>query len=135
MAETGADLERRHQLTLSAYDALQMLAWAGADGMTIGELSERVLLSPSGISRVVDRLEREGFVERRPGSRDTRQRIARVTAAGLEKLVAATPDHLDAIQAGFLDHLTVEETRVLAKALAKTARRGGPAAVGPEVSP
>jgi len=116
LTELNTDLERSHGITLSAYDVLVMLSLSGEDGVSIGELSEHLLLSQSGMSRNVERLERDGLVERVAAARDNRRRIARITDAGLAKLAAATPDHLRAVRTLFLDKLTPEQTRVIGEA-------------------
>jgi DNA-binding MarR family transcriptional regulator len=115
VSELNGDMERRHGLTLSAFDVLVMLSHTRAEGCAMGELSERLLLSQSGITRTLERLERDGLAERFQAADDTRRRIARITDAGMAKLAEATPDHVRAIRREFLDELTEDQTELIAE--------------------
>lgn len=110
------ELEREHGLSLNSYDVLLQLSLAGPDGLQMSELADAVLLTRAGITRLVERLEREGFVERRPGSRDTRQVLASVTPKGLEILAESTETHLAGVEARFLGPLSSSQKRELARA-------------------
>ena len=59
-----ADLRQRHGLSLSSYEALLKLAWAPEARLRMSELAEQCLLTPGGVTRIVDRLVADGLVER-----------------------------------------------------------------------
>jgi DNA-binding MarR family transcriptional regulator len=119
-----AELRSQAGMALAEYDVLVTLAGAGRDGLRMGELARQVVLSPSGITRLVERLERTGLVAREAVNR--RVVRATLTAEGRAALARAAPVHLAGVQAGFLDHIDEEE----AAALAALWRRIGPAEVG-----
>jgi DNA-binding MarR family transcriptional regulator len=106
LRELDADLVRSHQLSTSSYDVLIQLALAPRRRLRMTELAEEVLMSPSGLTRVVDQLEREGLVERRRRSDDARSFEAVLTAAGRTRLRAANERHLQRVRELFLDRLS-----------------------------
>lgn len=115
---TGAldrDLEREHGLSLRSYDVLIQLSLASARGRRMSELADAVLLSRSGLTRLVERLERDGLVQRRAGERDPRQTFAAITQTGLEVLARTTPTHLRGVTERFLDQLTDAQAKQLAE--------------------
>lgn len=109
-----ADLEREHGLPLTSYDVLIQLSLAPDRRLRMFELADAVVLSRSGLTRLVDRLERAGLVERERGERDSRQMYACLTDRGLEVLAEATPTHIAGIKELFLDRLSKEQTKQLA---------------------
>ncbi|MEK6274648.1 MAG: MarR family transcriptional regulator [Actinomycetota bacterium] len=109
-----ADLEREHGLPLSSYDVLIQLSLAPDRRLRMFELADAIVLSRSGLTRLVDRLERAGLVERERGDVDPRQMYARLTDRGLEALAEATPTHIAGIKERFLERLSKEQTRQLA---------------------
>ncbi len=104
--ELDVELERAHGLSLRSYDVLVQLSLAPGDEMRMSELAEAALLSRAGITRLVERLEREGLVERRHGERDSRQVFAHITERGLERLAASAPTHFAGVRERFLAPLT-----------------------------
>ena len=104
-----AELERDHGLPLTSYEVLMYLADSEAGKLRMGELANHLLLSRSGITRLVDRLERQGLVERQPCEDDGRGFYAALTDAGREKLGAARPHHLAGVRRHFLDPLEPSE--------------------------
>jgi DNA-binding MarR family transcriptional regulator len=78
------------------------------------ELADAVVLSRSGLTRLVDRLERAGLVERERGAVDPRQMYARLTDSGLAAVADATPTHVAGIKERFLERLSDEQTEQLA---------------------
>ena len=102
----------QHGLPLSSYDVLIQLQLAGGK-MRMSRLAEAVVLSRSGLSRLVDRLERDGLVRRR-ASQSARQTFATLTGKGRAKLAECTPAHLSGVRRRFLDRLSVEELAQLA---------------------
>lgn len=91
------ELDRRllasYGFGIDAYGVLITLVTVPAGELTIGELGERRNLSPSGISRSVDRLTKIGLVERRPNPADGRSFLVGLTAEGLARLRAAQAVH------------------------------------------
>jgi DNA-binding MarR family transcriptional regulator len=90
--------------------------------MRMNELAESVLLSRSGLTRLVDRLEREGYLERCSCAHDARGAFAVLTPAGREKVEAARATHLDGVRELFLSHFSDEELEVLGDAMERVLR-------------
>lgn len=111
-----AELEAEHGLQLSSYEVLLRVAGAEDQRMRMCDLAESVILSRSGLTRLVDRLERDGLVARESCPSDARGSFARLTPAGREKLDVARRTHLSGIRARFVDRLTPEELDALAEA-------------------
>jgi DNA-binding MarR family transcriptional regulator len=116
IARLDTELEREHGLPLTAYEVLMYLGDAGGM-LRMGELADRLLLSRSGITRLVDRLERQGLVERRRCSDDGRGLNAVLTDAGLAALRAATPGHAALVRRMFFDGLDPDALPALRAAL------------------
>jgi DNA-binding MarR family transcriptional regulator len=110
-----AELVRDHNLPLTSYEVLMTLADAPENRLRMGELASELLLSRSGLTRLVDRLERQGLVERARCPDDARGWHAVLTDAGRTKLEAARPAHLEGVRRHFLDHLADEELDALAE--------------------
>ncbi len=97
-----AELVAEHDLPLASYDVLVQLSEAPDRRLRMTELADRVLLSRSGLTRLADRLERDGLLERRACPDDARGTLAVLTSAGLDRLRAAWPTHLR----GVAEHVT-----------------------------
>jgi DNA-binding MarR family transcriptional regulator len=108
-----AQLAREHKLPLSSYEVLLFLADAPEGRMRMSDLAESVLLSRSGLTRLVDRLEREGLLKRERCESDARGLFAEITPAGRELFDAARRTHLDGVRALFLDRFSRNELRTL----------------------
>jgi DNA-binding MarR family transcriptional regulator len=106
-------LDREHGLPLTSYEVLLYLAEAEGQKMRMCDLASSVILSRSGLTRLVDRLERDGLLVRESCASDARGAFAKLTPAGHEKLAAARATHLAGVRSLFLDHLTPEEQDVL----------------------
>jgi DNA-binding MarR family transcriptional regulator len=119
-------LDREHDLPLTSYEVLLYLAEAEEQKMRMCDLASSVLLSRSGLTRLVDRLERDGLLVRESCASDARGAFAKLTPAGHEKLAAARATHLANVRALFLDHLTPAEQDVLGDVWARVL----PGAVG-----
>jgi DNA-binding MarR family transcriptional regulator len=104
--ELDAELQAAHRLPLSSFDVLVQLSLAPESRMQMHELAEAVHISRSGLTRLVDRLERQGLIERHRGERDPRQVFACITEPGLERLAETTPTHLAGVRRRFLERLT-----------------------------
>jgi DNA-binding MarR family transcriptional regulator len=96
------ELQDAHGLSLAEYEALLQLVNAPGRRLRMSVLAERVLLSRSGITRLVDRLVAAGFVERSACVSDARGAEAALTSMGLERLREASSTHMDGIQRYFL---------------------------------
>jgi DNA-binding MarR family transcriptional regulator len=111
--ELDAELRAAHGLPLSSYDVLVQLSLAPDGRMQMFELAEAVHLSRSGLTRLVDRLEHQGLIERHRGKCDPRQVFACITKLGLERLAETTPDHLASVRKRFLDRFSQAQLRKL----------------------
>lgn len=111
--ELDAELEREHGLSLSSYEVLLYLYDAPGRRLRMNELADSVLLTVSGITRVVDRLVRDGLVARARCETDRRGQNAVLTDAGAERFLAARCTHLRGIRERFLTRLDrAEQTRL-----------------------
>jgi len=111
--ELDAELRTRHGLALSSYEVLLLLARSPQGAMRMAELADGVLLSRSGLTRLVDRLERAGFVERRECEEDARGLLAVITDSGRELFDAARGTHLAGVRRLYLDRFSESEQRAL----------------------
>src|SRR3954469_5144279 len=91
------ELQAAHGLSLAEYDALLQIASAPNRRVRMNVLAERVILSRSGITRLVDRLEAAGSVERSACASDARGQEAVLTAPGLSRLRLAARTHLEGV--------------------------------------
>jgi len=112
--QLDAELMADHGLSLSSYEVLLFLAESPDGGMRMSELADSVLLSRSGLTRLVDRLERGGLVRREACPSDLRGFNAVATEAGLETFAAARRTHLAGVRRCFLAHFTQSELSALA---------------------
>jgi DNA-binding MarR family transcriptional regulator len=101
-----AELQSAHGLPLSSYEVLITLRTAPAKKLRMAELADRVLLSRSGMTRLVDRLERDGLLERASCDSDARGSFAVLTPKGEELL--------DGVRERFVRHFSAEELVTLA---------------------
>ena len=112
------DLMHEHQLPLASYDVLVQLVESPEHRLRMTELADAVLLSRSGLTRLVDRLEREGLVERQACVEDARGLFAVLTDSGLIRLRQASPTHLRGIHDYAVGRLSHDELREFARLLA-----------------
>lgn len=113
------DLRTELELPLTWYEVLFRLAAAPDGRMRMTDLAESLLLSKSGVTRLVDRMEGAGLVERGVCASDRRGSFAVITNKGRSLRRKATPVHLRGVEERFLTHLTDRERNVLAGALRK----------------
>jgi DNA-binding MarR family transcriptional regulator len=113
VAELDAELERDHGLPLTSYEVLMYLDDAPGGKLRMGELADRLLLSRSGITRLVDRLARQGLLERERCEDDGRGYYALLTPLGRETLAASRPAHLAGVRRRFIDRLEPDEIDAL----------------------
>lgn len=103
------ELVAEHPITLGAYDVLVQLAEAPERRLRMAELADAVLLSRSGVTRLVDRLEVAGMVTRERFGGDGRGVVAVITTKGVDTLRAAARTHLAGVVRHFVDHLNPAE--------------------------
>jgi DNA-binding MarR family transcriptional regulator len=110
-----AELLQAHGLPLSSYEVLITLEAAPGRRRRMSELADSVLLSRSGMTRLVDRLEREGLIARDQCTDDGRGWFAVLTDRGAELLAQARVTHLAGVRERFLRHFGEEELVRLAE--------------------
>ena len=108
-----AELRERHGLPLAWYDVLVVLDEAPGRMLRMAELSASVLLTPSGITRLVDRMAAAGLVHRERCDSDRRGYFAVATDEGLECLGEARQTHRRGVRRLFLDAFAAEELATL----------------------
>ena len=117
--ELSARLEAAQGLTLSDFDVLVQLFHADGHRMRRVDLARQVILTASGITRLLDGLERAGWVAKSRCDSDARVTYAVLTEAGLEKIAAARETHHADIEELFGSRFSVEEKAVLDELLAR----------------
>jgi DNA-binding MarR family transcriptional regulator len=132
------ELEEQRGLPLGWYDVLLTLDQAPEQRLRMQELAQSVLLSKSGLTRLIDRMEAEGLVRRERCPSDRRGAFAVLTPEGRSAFRRAAPVHLRGIQEHFARHLDDDEAATLHDALARvtsaarrTARARQPARLEP----
>jgi len=113
--QLDADLRRSHRLSGNDYDVLIQLGLAPRRRLRMTALAEQVLMSPSGVSRLVDELERAGLVVRERSPNDARSFDVVLTPAGRTRLKAANRAHLQRVRELFLDRLSDTQLQQLAE--------------------
>lgn len=113
----SAELVREHGLTINDYEVLLHLSRAPERKLRRVDLAERVLLTASGITRLLDGLEGAGYVEKRSCASDGRVSYASLTGAGMKQLRAAAVTHLDGVARLYLDRFDADERATLAALL------------------
>jgi DNA-binding MarR family transcriptional regulator len=125
-----SELFEKHGLTLNDYEVLLNLAHAPDRRLRRVDLAERILLTPSGITRLLEGLEGAGYVGRATCESDARVAYAVLTEQGHAKLSEAAPTHVGGIRELFGSRLTTEELDTLAELLERL-----PAADAPDCEP
>lgn len=123
----SSDLLESHGLTLNDYEVLLHLAHADDRRLRRVDLAERILLTPSGVTRLLAGLERAGYVDREACETDARVAYAVLTEEGYDKLREAAPTHIGGIRGLFAHLFSAEELGSLASLLERL-----PAAAAPE---
>jgi DNA-binding MarR family transcriptional regulator len=115
------ELERAHGLGLSSFEVLMRLDAAPERRMRMCDLAESVLLSRSGLTRLVDRLERDGYVGRHSCEADARGSFAVLSESGAEIVHAARTTHIEGVRRHFLGRFSAAELDSLRGFLARLA--------------
>jgi DNA-binding MarR family transcriptional regulator len=125
--ELSAQLQREHGLTLNDYEVLLHLSHAEGHMMRRVDLAQTVLLTASGITRLLEGLERAGFVCKDTCSSDARVSYAKLTDEGAEKLREAAVTHLRGVDELFVGRYSGSELATLAELLSLLPVTGKPA--------
>ncbi|MEA2446520.1 MAG: hypothetical protein QOK47_157 [Actinomycetota bacterium] len=104
-------------ISFNQFEVLVRLRQAGTVGLRMSDLATQVVLSPSGVTRAVDQLERKGLVERCVFEGDKRGYLATITPEGKAFLRKATTFHLEGLRKHFLDHLNRTQLTQMSDAL------------------
>lgn len=112
-----AELRTEHGLSMAAYDVLLRLARAPERTLRMSDLAERVMMSPSGLTRVVDRLVQTGLVRRDRVRGDARVMLAQLTDEGRRTLRRAARTHLQGIREHLTGKLSEAQLRSVASVL------------------
>jgi DNA-binding MarR family transcriptional regulator len=121
--QLGRELREREGLPLTWYDVLVQLSEAEGHQLRMQQLADRVLLSKSGLTRLIDRMERAGYVARTPCEDDRRGTYATMTAEGYAVLVRTAPTHLGGVREHFADALDDDEAGTVAPVLQRMVDR------------
>jgi DNA-binding MarR family transcriptional regulator len=114
-----AELEGEHGLSLPAYEVLSHLSTAPERRLRMTDLAKFAVLTPSGLTRLVDKLSRDGMVERQRCGADARVVYACLTSAGMARLERAYPTHLRGVREHFLDWLSQAQQHALSDSLSE----------------
>jgi len=115
------ELAQGAELPIASYDVLVQLAEAPDHRLRMTELADRVLLSRSGLTRMIDRLERDSLVRREPVPDDARGMYAVLTRAGVDRLRSASHVHLPGVSAHFVQRFNRRELDRLGQLLGRLA--------------
>ena len=113
MRDLDRDLLASHQISIREFDVLITLANAPDRRLRMSDLAQRVMLTPSGLTRLVERLERARLVERQTDPSDARSFRAVLTDPGAQRLEEARATHNAVIRVRVTDRLSVQELREL----------------------
>ena len=120
------ELRAEHDLSVAEYDAILTIAQAPDRRIRMGLLAEEVLLSKSGVTRLIDRLVQDGLVERSACLADARGAEAVLTERGLDRLRSASRTHLRGISEHFLAVMDAASLETLERSMTAVARQAGP---------
>lgn len=120
------ELRAEHDISFAEYDALLTIAQSPDRRIRMGQLAEGVLLSKSGVTRLIDRLVSDGLVERSACLADARGAEAVLTDRGLTRLRAASRTHLRGISEHFLAVVDPADLDALERSMTAVARQAGP---------
>jgi DNA-binding MarR family transcriptional regulator len=122
----NAELLATHELTINDFDVLAQLSRAPEQALKRVDLAERVLLTPSGITRLLKGLEEAGYVSNRPCAEDARVTYAVLTPKGKRKLEQARKTHVASVRALFSERFEKDELETLASLLERLPQRDIP---------
>jgi DNA-binding MarR family transcriptional regulator len=120
------ELRAEHDLSLAEYDALLSIADTPDRRIRMRQLADKVILSKSGVTRLIDRLVEDGLVERCAASDDARGAEAVLTEAGLDRLRRASRTHLRGVAEHFLGVLDEADLPTIQRSMLAVAEQIGP---------
>ncbi|MCI0553768.1 MAG: MarR family transcriptional regulator [Anaerolineae bacterium] len=109
-----ADLREHSRITHVEFEVLLRLSWEPTHRMRIQDLAAQSILTRSGVSRVVERLEKAGLVTREEAAEDRRGAYAILTEAGMERFRAASEKHIAFVRERFLGRFSEQELEQMA---------------------
>jgi DNA-binding MarR family transcriptional regulator len=121
-----ADLVQTSRLNFAEYHVLAYLSEQPGRSLRMSNLSVLGALSPSGTTRVVERLARQGLIDRQRSSDDGRGQVAVLTEAGMKRLREAWPEHLKSVRTRVMDHLAGLDPKALTAAFDCIVEASGP---------
>jgi DNA-binding MarR family transcriptional regulator len=119
MRRVAEDLEQNSHVTHPEFEVLLRLWWTDGGRARIQDLAATSLLTRSGLTRVIERLERKGLVTRSRAPEDGRGAYAELTPAGAERFAGAARHHIDYVRREFLSRFSHDELRTLGALLAR----------------
>jgi len=120
-----AHMRREYGLTMARYDVLAHLRMAGGR-LGLGDLAAAIALSPSGLSKLLDRMERSGLIRRKPDPEDARAAFATITPRGRELVARARDGHHALLRNEFGRALSDRDLADLARIMRKLDRDARP---------
>jgi DNA-binding MarR family transcriptional regulator len=126
------ELRAEHDLSLAEYDALLTIADSPERRVRMRQLADRVILSKSGVTRLIDRLVMDGLVERKACANDARGAEAVLTADGLDRLRQASRTHLRGISEHFLAAVDEADLPTIERSMQAVAEHAGPGGDTPD---
>ena len=134
LATLDNELQAEHGLSLGEYEVLVVLSETPDHTLRMSDLAGRLLLSPSGITRRIDGLVKDGLVERHRCASDRRGLNAVLTDKGMLRLESAAPTHVRGVREHFVDQLSDRQLANLAAALGAVSIDRNAAAGGCDVA-
>lgn len=109
------DLQAHSNLTHVEFEVLLRLSWSEGKRMRIQDLAAESILTRSGVSRMVERLEKAGLVRREEAPEDRRGAYAVLTEAGAQRFQRAAQLHAECVQTHFINKFTQEDLQKMAE--------------------
>jgi DNA-binding MarR family transcriptional regulator len=125
-----AQLLNEHDLSVNGYEALLLLAKSEGNHMRRVDLADGLQLTASGVTRLLDGLEKQGMVAKKTCDSDARVTYAVLTREGRAKLEKASKSHIAAVEALFQERFTDEELDTLTELLGRLPGAGGASPLG-----
>jgi DNA-binding MarR family transcriptional regulator len=117
VARLDADLQAAHKISLRDYEVLVQLSEASDSALRMAELADRLFVSPSGLTRRLDGLVRDGYVKRQACLSDRRGTLAVLSPAGYDILKQAAPTHVAGVRRYVFDPVERKQLYQLSNSL------------------
>lgn len=108
-----AEIRQQSDVDLSTYDALLHVYEAGSEGIRMSDLSDRLMITKSGLTSRIDALESQGLLRRLPDPSDRRAIRVAMTDAGYTLFRSAAKIHLASVEHNFSRHITDQEAQMI----------------------